>query len=469
MKNAAFTLINSAKGAIGMRSDGDAYDLVIIGGGVVGTAVYFRAALSFEIRSAALLEKHHAVAQVNSNVLANAETAHRGDKETNFSLPKALRMHAFYKYLVAYLKERGHGAYVELPAMVISTNVEEANLLRMRFKMLKPHYPDLELIGWQEIAAIEPKVVEGRNEDEKKHLYALYSKGHAVDYAQLAESFVREGDKEAKANGKEFHAFFRTKVFGIERDADNTYLVKTNRGVFRAKTLVISAGPYSLMFAKRLGVRHAENGLPAEEYAILPVAGSFHYTTEKFLNGKVYTVQDENIPFAAPHADRAVYNENETRIGPTAIVLPFFERHHFSTIVDFMKMGMLRPWDYFLTLLRVLGDPRLSRFELKNILYNFPILGKWFFLKWGAQKVIPTMRFRDLHFGRGMGGIRPQLLNLKTRKLEMGLGKFVGDSDNPVICNVTPSPGASSCMGNAIEDIELVESFLKERGVRNGS
>lgn len=469
MKNAAFMAINSAKGASDMKSNVGAYDLVIIGGGVVGTAVYFRAALSPEIRSTALLEKHHAVAQVNSNVLANAETAHRGDKETNFSLSKALRMHAFYKHLVRYLKERGHGAFVELPAMVISTNASEADLLRERFRMLKPHYPDLELIGWQEIAAIEPKVVEGRSEEEKKHLYALYSRGHAVDYAQLAESFVREGDKEAKAVGKEFHTFFRTRVLGIERDADGTYLVKTNRAVLRAKTLVICAGPYSLMFAKRLGVRHAENGLPAEEYAILPVAGSFHYTTEKFLNGKVYTVQDENIPFAAPHADRAVYNENETRIGPTAIVLPFFERYHFSTIVDFMKMGMLHPWDYFLTLLGVLGDPKLSRFELKNIFYNIPFLGKWFFLKWGAQKVIPTMRYRDLRFGRGMGGIRPQLLNLKTRTLEMGLGKFVGDSHNPVICNVTPSPGASSSLGNAIEDVEFVEGFLKERRARDGS
>lgn len=463
MKSGAFVLINRAKGE-GMRGGfRETLDLLIVGGGVVGTAVYFRASLSPAIRSAGLIEKYHKVAQVNSNVLANAETAHRGDKETNFPLSKALKMYEFYKHLLAYLKERGHGTYVELPSMVISTNAKEVELLRARFEMLKPHYPDLRLIGWKEIAEIEPKVVEGRSDEEKKHLIALYSKGHAVDYERLSESFVREGDKEAHAQGKDFKTFFRTKVLDIGRDAEGIYGVKTNRGTLHAKTLVICAGPYSLMFAKRLGLRHAEKNLSAEEYAILPVAGSFYYTLEKFMNGKVYTVQDDNIPFAAPHADRAVYNENETRLGPPAIILPFFERHHFSTIVDFVSMGMLRLRDYILTLLSVLSDPKFFRFELKNILYTLPWIGRMCFLRLGVRKIIPTMRYRDLRFAKGSGGIRPQLLNLKTRKLEMGLGKFKGDKDNPVICNVTPSPGASSCLGNAIEDIEVVEKFLKER------
>jgi len=72
----------------------EVYDLVIVGGGVVGCADFFQASLSPRIRRAALLEKYEAVAQVNSNVLANAETLHEGAKETNYNLEQALKMQA---------------------------------------------------------------------------------------------------------------------------------------------------------------------------------------------------------------------------------------------------------------------------------------------------------------------------------------------------------------------------------------
>lgn len=429
------------------------YDLLIIGGGVVGTASYFRSSLSPKVTSAALLEKYQAVATVNSNVLANAETLHEGAKETNFDLPKALTMQRRAQYLIDYLKERGDGVYLKIPSMVIGVNQEERNKLEKRFEMLHFHYPNLELIGWQEIQRIEPKVVEGRSEAEKANLVALYSEGYAVDYEKLAQSFVREGDREAKARGKDFQVFYRTKVLDIRRDTSGLYVVETDRGIFRAKVLNISAGPYSLMFAKQLGLPEADR------FAILPVAGSFYYTKRKFLNGKVYTVQEEHLPFAAPHADRAVYNENETRFGPTAIVLPFFERYHLSTLRDFILMGMVSPYDYSATVLKILTDPALAYFELKNIGYNTPFVGKQLFTALAARKIIPTIDSRDLNFGKGMGGIRPQLLDLKNRKLQMGLGKFVGER---VICNVTPSPGASSSLGNAEEDMELIEKFLDE-------
>ncbi|MDO8600766.1 MAG: FAD-dependent oxidoreductase [bacterium] len=435
------------------------YDFAIMGGGVVGCAVAFEASRSPEIQSFVLLEKYAAVAQVSSNVLANAETLHQGAKETNFPFVKALEMKRRSDQLIEYLVTRGKGVYRKMPSMVIGVTPEEVQKLEARYEMLKPYFPDLEFIRGERIGAIEPKVMEGRNEEEKKRIVALYSMGYAVDYEQLAQSFMREAAEEAEVLGKTFDVFFRTKARTITRGDDGLYVITTNRGTFRAKVIVVCAGPYSLGFAQKLG--HPK----ALEYAILPAAGSFYYIPRKVLNGKVYTVQDDHIPFAAPHADRAVYNEHETRLGPTTIILPFFERYHFSTLLDFIRMGLVSPGAYMRTVCRILLDARFRLFELKNILYNIPWLGKYLFMRWAAKKIIPTIRMRDLHFGRGMGGIRPQLLNLVTRELEMGIGKFVGEFG---IFNVTPSPGASSCMGNAIEDIALVESLLDEWERRYG-
>ena len=76
-----------------------------------------------------------------------------------------------------------------------------------------------------------------------------------------------------------------------------------------------------------------------------------------------------------------------------------------------------------------------------------PIIGKRSFLKNAVQKIIPTMRLDDLRFLDDDGGLRPQLFNILTGELEMGTGKFLGPN---VVCNVTPSPGASDSIRCAL-------------------
>ena len=63
-------------------------------------------------------------------------------------------------------------------------------------------------------------------------------------------------------------------------------------------------------------------------------------------------------------------------------------------------------------------------------------------------------------FAKGVGGTRPQIINNSTRKLEMGEAKIVGDK---IIFNITPSPGASTCLGNAYEDTLKLMDFLDHK------
>lgn len=428
-------------------------DLVIVGGGVVGCGVYYEASISPDVRSCLLVEKYPAVAQVNSNVLANAETLHKGI-ETNFALESALRMKGYAEYLTEYLDVYGEGMYVHLPSMVIGVTPAERVALEDRYKLLKPHFPELELVGWKKIASVEPLVTEGRSGKELENLVALYDEvGTAVDYEKLAQSFVRNAEAEAKKRGKNFSALFRVKTLDI-RAENGHYCVETDCGPFYGDVVDVCAGPYSMSFAHRMG--HPD----ALAYGILPVAGSFFYTRKKVLNGKVYTYQFPKIPLAAPHGDRAVYNEHQTRFGPTASLWPFFEQGHLLSAIDFMRMGFVNPRDYALSVGAIMLDKDFRAFELRNMAYSMPYVGRHYFHKWAVQKIVPTLQEEDLHFGWGMGGIRPQLVDLKARKVQMGLGKFVG---NGIIYNVTPSPGASSCRGNAREDLRVIGEFLRTK------
>ena len=63
----------------------------------------------------------------------------------------------------------------------------------------------------------------------------------------------------------------------------------------------------------------------------------------------------------------------------------------------------------------------------------------------------------ELKFAKGIGGTRPQIVNNTTRKLEMGEAKLTGEK---IIFNITPSPGASTCLGNAYSDTSKIIEFL---------
>jgi len=65
------------------------YDLVIIGGGVSGTALFYALSKYSTVKSIAIIEKYGSFGQVNSKWNNNSQTLHTGDIETNYSLEKA--------------------------------------------------------------------------------------------------------------------------------------------------------------------------------------------------------------------------------------------------------------------------------------------------------------------------------------------------------------------------------------------
>ena len=191
------------------------------------------------------------------------------------------------------------------------------------------------------------------------------------------------------------------------------------------------------------------------ELGLLPVAGSF-YCAQNLLNGKVYTLQIKKLPFAAIHGDPDVINPKETRFGPTAKVLPLLERYKPGTFFDFFRTSALT-FSGVLSLIRILSDPILLKYIIKNFIYDLPFIGKRLFMR-EVKKIIPSIKSSELKFGKGIGGIRPQVVDTKEKKLEMGEAKIIGDN---IIFNITPSPGASTCLKNAEKDTLKIIGFFK--------
>ncbi|MBE9046465.1 FAD-dependent oxidoreductase [Pleurocapsales cyanobacterium LEGE 10410] len=419
------------------------YEVAIIGGGVCGTALLYTLSNYTNIKSIVLIEKEADVASLNSHTNSNSQTLHFGDIETNYTLEKAKKVNAGATLVKNYLltKDREKKIYTKYHKMVLGVGAEQANKLKERHQKFKQLFPDLRLIDKQEIAVKEPKILAGRKANEE--IVALFTKeGYAVDFKLLAKSLL---DNSSNSTDKDIKLLFDTKVQQITR-ADELYKIELGDRTIRAKVVMVAAGAHSLLFAKSLGY-----GL---DYALLSVAGSFYFAPG-LLKGKVYTVQRKKLPFAAVHGDPEVHNSAIARFGPTAKVLPMLERHNYTTICEYFQTAGLS-LKAVLSFLKILSDPIIFKYIAINFIYDFPIIGKRLFIE-EVKKIVPTIKLNDLTYAKGYGGVRPQIVNLNTQALEMGEAKIVG---NKIIFNITPSPGASTCLQNALEDTEKLIGFL---------
>ena len=94
-----------------------------------------------------------------------------------------------------------------------------------------------------------------------------------------------------------------------------------------------------------------------------------------------------------------------------------------------------------------------------SFVYDIPSIGKRSFLK-EIRKIVPEIKLNEIKFAKRVGGTRPQIINNTTKKLELGEAKIVGEK---IIFNITPSPGASTCLGNAFEDTIKLMDFLENK------
>ncbi len=424
------------------------YDLLIVGGGISGTALLYLAARYTDIGNIGLIEKYAAPARVNSLSSNNSQTLHCGDIETNYTLDKALKVQRAARMLANYClrqPDRDHLIF-RYPKMVLGVGERECRLLRERFEVFAPHYPELRLLELKDIARIEPAVATGRDGRLRRgQLVALGSTDEytAVDFGAVARSFVRQAQAQPDTH-VDIH--YNQAVRHI-RVVDDGFVLDTGHTCYRARSLVVCAGGHSLKLAHDLG-----HGL---HYSCLPVAGSYYFTPQ-VLNGKVYTVQNDALPFAAIHGDPDVLVPGKTRFGPTALILPILERYNYRTLPDFLQVFRFDRrvakvlWDLF----RVRD---IRHYMLKNMLFEVPLLRKALFLR-DVRKIVPGLRLRDLEFARGVGGIRPQLIDKTQQRLLMGEAKI--DTGDGAIFNMTPSPGGTSCLENAEIDMRAIAAHL---------
>lgn len=443
-----------------------ATDVLIVGGGVCGTALLFVLARYSDLGHLTLVERYEQLAQVNSKATNNSQTIHCGDIETNYTLEKAVSVKRTADMIGHYAEllqpEEAGRCVFRTPKMVLAVGEQECRFLRRRFETFSPHFPAMEWLEREQIAEWEPAValIDGQPRPEPIAAIGIRRSPTAVDYEALAESFVRQAraaiDAPAGSSGRQLDLRLGTTVRQITPEGSDparpsSFVVElegpqgTQR--LRARHVVVNAGAHSLLMAQEMGF-----GL---QYSCLPVAGSFYFTPD-LLRGKVYTVQNDKLPFAAIHGDPDVRAPGKTRFGPTALLLPLLERYKPASFWEFLKVLRL-DWSVLAVFWQLFGVATIRNYILRNLLFEVPWLRRRLFLA-DARKIVPGMQLSDLRFAEGYGGVRPQLIDKQNRKLM--LGEVSIPALPGLVFNVTPSPGGTCCLGNACRDLDAIEQRL---------
>ena len=428
------------------------YEVIIIGGGITGSALTYVLAEFSGIKNIALLEKYEGLATLNSKASANSQTIHCGDIETNYDLQKATEVKRKADMIVKYCQKHGYENkfLFQGQKMALGVGESEVELIKERFEKFKELYPYLQLFDKEALKKIEPKLVfDGRGEERAEDIVAMGVQSGVyttIDYGAMANSFVQNAKN---VEGKTCDLYLNTEVQNITKVGDKLYIRTANRLSLSADFVVVDAGAHSLWLAHKMGL--------GQDFSTICIAGSFYLTKQKLLGGKVYMVQNPKLPFAALHGDPDLLADGCTRFGPTALTMPKLERYKGCRSVPEFFQSLNFDMDVAKVIWQNFGDSEVRDFLIRNIGFEIPILGKKLFVK-NARKIIPSIREEDIYYAKGFGGVRPQVISHSQKKLILGEARI---GENPgIIFNMTPSPGATSCLGNALRDAKSACEYL---------
>ena len=432
------------------------YDVLIVGGGISGSALLYTLAKYTNVKSLCLLEKYGSLSSLNSKGTSNSQTIHIGDIETNYTLEKATATKRTAKMVEKFCLQYSleNKIMFSHQKMALGVGKKEVEFITHRYHEFKHLFPYLELWDVDKLKELEPKVVYSDKAQTKVRPEPIIAMGTqtqytTVDYGALSEALVFQAQESSKSTHTLTDIFYLAQVDDIEEYNNGKFKVTTKGGeVYTADFVVVNAGAHSLFLAHKMGY--------GKHMGCLPMAGSFYMTESHFLNGKVYMVQNNKLPFAALHGDPDILADGKTRFGPTALMLPKLERFKPGTYLDFIKT---LNFDFKIVKIfwDLLKDSDIRNYIFKNFLFEVPLINKSLFVQ-EARKIVPSLEVQEIIYAKGFGGIRPQVLDKSKGKLMLGEASI--NPNNGLIFNMTPSPGATSCLGNAERDLHIIVKHL---------
>jgi L-2-hydroxyglutarate oxidase len=394
------------------------YDVVIVGGGIVGLATGYKLISARPDLKIAILEKESQLAK--HQTANNSGVIHSGLYYKPGSL-KAINCINGYHELVNFCKEEKI-PYEITGKVVVATRESQRPLLTMLLERgLQNGLTGTRKITLDELKEYEPYCT---------GVGAIHvPQTGIVDYLQVALAY---GRKIMQQGGG---IFIDHKVLEINQK-DSINYIETSNGTFQAKLVVNCAGLYSDKVARM-------NDKSIDDVKIIPFRGEYFKLKEDreyLVKNLIYPVPDPNFPFLGVHFTRM--KKGGVEAGPNA-VLAFKREGYKNTQVNFAEFAETLAWPGFQ---KVAG--KYWKTGLGELYRSF---SKSAFTK-ALQELIPEIQESDLV--EGGAGVRAQACD-RTGGL---LDDFaIRESEFAINVLNAPSPAATSSLsiGGTVSEMVL--------------
>ncbi len=395
----------------------NSYDIVIVGGGIVGLASAYKLNLRFPTKKILVLEKEQTVAAHQTG--HNSGVIHSGIYYKPGSY-KAKNCVDGRRELVAFAKEYKIPHDICGKIIVATEESELAHMNKVFNNGVANGVEGIELIDSKRIKEIEP-FCEG--------ISGLWVPCTGIiDYSDVSRKYLEL--IESKFSGSK--VITSCEVTNFEKHSDYTYVVST-KGKFKAKYIITCAGLQSDRIARKEGVK--------TKTSIVGFRGDYYDLTEKGLSkvkNLIYPVPNPKYPFLGVHFTRMIHGGTEC--GPNAVFV--FKREGYGK-TDFSLKDTVEAFAFGGT----------WKFFAKNLKFGLDeyrgAFSKTYFLK-RLRKLIPTLEMEDLKPGRA--GVRAMAL---APEGEMSDDFIIEHNDNAIHVLNAPSPAATASLaiGKAIEEM----------------
>lgn len=272
------------------------YDIIIIGGGIVGLATGMKIKQQQPQLSVAILEKENALAQHQTG--NNSGVIHSGLYYKPGSL-KATNCIRGYQELIQFC-EAENIPYEITGKVVVATRKEQIPLLHKLYERGTQNCLEgVRQITLDELKELEPYCA---------GVAALHvPQTGIVDYKKVAEAYAR---KLKELGGL---IFLGQRALKIRQQQAINY-VETDREVFQSRLIINCAGLYSDKVADM-------TGLEPTDVKILPFRGEYYRIKKErqyLVKNLIYPVPDPNFPFLGVHFTRMMKGGVEA--GPNAVL-----------------------------------------------------------------------------------------------------------------------------------------------------
>jgi L-2-hydroxyglutarate oxidase len=394
------------------------YDVVVIGGGIVGLATALNLKKARPSLRLLLIEKENSLAAHQTG--HNSGVIHSGLYYKPGSL-KAKNCIEGYHMLIDFCNENNI-KYELCGKIVVATREDQIPSLETLFERgIQNGLTGLEILNKEQMRAIEPHVagIAGIKVPQTGIInYTTVSEKYAENIKNLGGE-IRLGEKVSSIS-----------------EINNVSTVVTNKGSYDTTLVINCAGLYSdkvAQFTEKEKVKVRIIPFRGEYYEIKP-------EKQYLVKHLIYPVPDPNFPFLGVHFTRMV--DGGVEAGPNA-VLAFRREGYKKLSVDFSEFGETLAWPGFRKL--------AAKYWKTGIGEYYRSFSKSAFTK-ALQALIPEIKEDDLV--PGGAGVRAQACDY-----DGGLLDDFAIIENRQAINVlnAPSPAATSSLsiGKTVAEMAL--------------